>query len=92
MLGFTEIQVKVGMERNTCGGTSYFVDIAWCCKANKIEENTRTVSMEIRRKGTQHAIGIFIGQNPLGTTTVFIDSNRACSGCGPASSDGHASQ
>jgi len=40
MFGFAEIQVKVGMERNTCGGTSYFVDIAWCFKANKIEGNT----------------------------------------------------
>jgi len=91
MSGFTERQVKVGMERNTCEGTSCIVDIAWCFKASKIEGNTRRVSMEIRRKCTQHAAGIFVGENPLGTTIVFIDSECACSGCGPASSEGHAS-
>ena len=94
IFGFAEIQVKVGMARNTCGGTSYeyFVDIAWCFKANKIEGNTRAVSMEIRRKSTQHAAGIFIGENPLGTTIVFVDFIRACTERVPGSSDGRPCQ
>jgi hypothetical protein len=56
MSGFTERRVRAGMERNTWGGTSYFVDIAWCLKANKIEGNIRTVSMEIRRKCTKYLL------------------------------------
>jgi hypothetical protein len=70
MSGFTERQVRAGVEMNTCRGTSYFVDISWCLKANKIEGNIRTVSKEIRRKRTTHAAGIFIGENPLGTNPV----------------------
>jgi hypothetical protein len=79
------------MEKNMCGGTSYFVDIAWCFNENKIEGNTRTLSMEIR-KCTQHAAGIFLGDYPSGTTIVFSDSNCACSGCGATFSNGHASE